>query len=168
MKTKIYLTCFLNTSLRLLPAFCTQRMFWRLLFLLLWFYFSTLASPLLPSILPTGMTTVWAPVSTLNNSSNWLCTAALYISGLEDVGAQAQEVEFWRHCETLCSSHFSLDSPGFLPSLVPLSLSSGLMLSSTAARGSTFFSTASLLTGRSEARYISFVPSSFLSSHRIH
>ena len=140
-------------------------MFCRLFFLLLWFFFSTLGSPLLPSILPTGMTTVWAPLSTLNNSSNWLCTAASYISGLEDVGAQAQEVEFWRHCETLCSSHFSLGSPGFLPSLAPLFLSSGLTPSSTAARGSTFFCTASLLTGRLEARYISFFPSSFLSPH---
>ena len=65
----------LQTILRLLPAFCTQHMFWRLSFLLLWFFFSTLGSPLLPSILPTGMTIVEALVSTLNNSSSCLYTA---------------------------------------------------------------------------------------------
>ena len=140
----------LTLSIRLLLAFSTQGMCWLWLFLPLWSFFSTLGLPPLLYILLTGMTT--EHTRSVYNEQHFKRHHNMGNSGLEDVGARAQEVGCWRPCGTPSSSPFSLGSPGSLPSLVPLFLSSGSTPSSTAARDSTFFCTASSPTGQSEAR----------------
>ena len=133
---------------RLPPASSTLRMFWPWLFLPLLFFFSTLGSPSLPSTSHTGKATA--------------TTATTIVTlELEDAGVRAPEGGWLRPCETPSSSLSSLASPGCLLSLAPPCLSSGSTPSSTPARASTFFSTASLPTGPSEARYLS----SYLHSH---
>ena len=123
-------------------------MFWPWLFLPLLFFFSTLGSPSRPSTSHTGKATA--------------TTATTIVTlELEDAGVRAPEGGWLRPCETPSSSLSSLASPGCLLSLEPPCLSSGSTPSSTPARASTFFSTASLPTGPSEARYLS----SYLHSH---